>query len=453
MSETTKDNRINKNKEALDSSSSNYSIAIIRTLRSAGVKFLRYSATDLCGNARCKVVPLVYLHKNHISVSNGVSFASACFGGLPSYADCIIPETGLTAASGSVRLEPAMETLRILPYARQSALVICNLVDTATGQRSEYCSRSVLQKLLQICKEIHNIGFNIGAELEFTLYNLAGEPVDGCHYGASTTLNQQQSFISDVYEQLAVQQDVDIELLHSESAPGQLELVLRHQDDAVRLADYAFLAKETIIAVAHQHQLKAIFLPKTDANQAGNGLHLHISMYSTEPGRFISQDTRSSFLKGILQQLDSLLALTLPSMNSFARVGPGCWTGHDASWGMDDKEAAIRVLSHDFEHFEYKLCDAKANLYLALAGILWAGMVGINYRLKLRPSRQDTNLEAVAQLPTSLLQSLNFLKDYDLLSHEMSPALLKAYIALKRAEAKHDEKLTMSDQLNLALTE
>ena len=303
----------------------------------------------------------------------------------------------------------------------------------------------------------YDIAFNVGAELEFCLYNASlATPVDNSRYAASTTLNQQQDFITDAYRQLAAQ-DIEVELLHAESAPGQLELVLSYQDDAVRLADHVFLAKEAIQAVAHKHGLQAVFLPKLDEQQAGNGLHLHLSMRRDAPSTThdhttLNESDRKSFIEGILQHLGSLLALTIPSVNSFQRVGPGCWTGFDASWGFHDKEAAIRVVSQDYSHFEYKLCDAKSNLYLALAAIIVAGLDGLATRMELRPSRLD-NSDNQADLPTSLETSLSVLETDAAIIASFPLPLIKAYIALRRAEAKQDENVTLHDYARMALNE
>lgn len=418
-----------------------YSIALLRALRAAGVKFIRYFATDLCNNVRCKVVPLAHILKSPSSkrlLEDKVSFTTACLAALPSYADSIVPETGLDAR-GTVTLVPAIETLHVLPYAPESAIVLCNLVDTSNKQKSEYCSRGLLQAVLEQCRSVYNMEFNVGAELEFCLiHQHHGTPVDKSHYAGSVTLNQQQEYITDVYEAL-VAQDMEVELLHAESAAGQLEFVLQYQDNAVRLIDSIMLARETLRAVAHKYGLEVLFLPKIDAQEAGNGLHLHMSMREAIPttvDRGLTEMNRRSFIEGILRHLPALLALSAPTEQSFERIRPGCWTGYQSCWDFQDKEAAIRVISKDnLDHFEYKLCDAQANLYLVLCGIVAAGLHGIRLGMDLRPAR--SNDPEPALLPSSLSESLNLLEsDLELASVFPSP-MLKAYIAVRRAEIKH----------------
>lgn len=153
------------------------------------------------------------------------------------------------------------------------------------------------------------------------------------------TLNQQEVYISDLYDQLRDAQHIPVELIHAESAPGQLEIVLSYQTNAVLLADYVLLAKETVRAVATKHCLKALFLPKIFGDKAGSGLHVHLSYYRYSDSHerpsnaFCDSSTGlltqggGAFLEGILQHLPALTAITMPTVNSFRRVGPGCWTG------------------------------------------------------------------------------------------------------------------------------
>jgi len=456
-----------------------YAEALLRTLSFANVKFVRYLALDVCNNARCKAVPTAHLRKSG-SVEYQVATAKVCFAGLPSFADAMQPETGLDAQD-TVVLMPDLSTLRILPYSPKSALVLGNLHDQRTGLLSDLCCRGLLQSILDKAADEHQIGFNVGAELEVCLYDAkTNQPVDLSNYAHTTTLNVQEEFIADVHDQLA-QQDIEVEMIHAESAPGQLEFVLAYQDNAVRLADNVLLARESIVAIARQHGLKAIFLPKVNPLAAGNGAHVHISMYDindkSRTNLFVNQKSLSrrrqsfllgsqsdisemgkSFMEGILRHMPALLALTVPTTNSFRRVGPGCWTGSQVTWAFEDKESPLRVVanlhSQAWEHVEYKLCDSMANMYLALAGLLSAGMDGIAQKLDLRPSRHDDDVnssETIALLPSTINESLEFLEQDELLNNEIPAAMLRGFIALRRAEADRAAGMSLEQEVNEAL--
>ena len=293
---------------------------------------------------------------------------------------------------------------------------------------------------------------NVGAEIEFCLYQ-NGHAVDESVFANVTTMNEQQVFLAALYDNLYKQQ-IQVEQIHAESAPGQLELVLEYQPSPLRMADWVLLARETITAVAKNHNLQAVFLPKLYPDKAGNGCHLHISFANDF---FVSGETLSwraqSFMEGILRHLPSLLALTLPTCNSFRRVGPGCWTGFMVGWAIEDKEAALRVCMEG-SNVEYKLCDSTANLYLALSGLLACGLDGIAQSLVLRPSLSQQG-SAIKQendtLPSSLQESLECLRKDELLCQVMGPELSQAYIAVRQAEAEKSATLKLEEEVELAL--
>lgn len=151
---------------------------------------------------------------------------------------------------------------------------MCSAHDQNSQELSPFCSRGLLERVLSSTRNDIGIEFCVGAELEFMLYrpNKDGsmELVDMSTFGNSTTLNEQEDFISAVYDQLE-QQDIQVELIHSESAPGQLEIVLAYSDNVLQLADDIVYARETIKNVSKQHGMKALFLPKTSMMAAGNG--------------------------------------------------------------------------------------------------------------------------------------------------------------------------------------
>jgi glutamine synthetase len=250
--------------------------------------------------------------------------------------------------------------------------------------------------------------------------------------------------------------------VHAESAPGQLEFVLEYaSDNAVPMADAVFLARETLSEIAHQMGMKAIFLPKMSKDNAGNGLHLHMSItdltISTAENNMqlnLADTKGKSFLEGALKHLPALLALTIPTTNSFRRVGPGCWTGFEGTWGLEDKEAPIRVVSSasgSWEHYEYKLCDSSANLHLAMAGIISAGLDGMKQNMELRPSRQDAIPDEKALLPSTIIESLSCLEQDEVLRVIIPEKMMKAYLPVRRAEAARDENMTIKEQLEEAL--
>lgn len=120
-----------------------YTRALIRSLRQAGVKFLRYHAIDACHTSRVKVVPLDFLQKT-CDLDNQVNIAEVVFGGMPPFGDFIQEAAGFDA-SNLLRLLPDLNSLRILPYAPLSAMLLCNLHAPIHKAPSPLCCRSLLR--------------------------------------------------------------------------------------------------------------------------------------------------------------------------------------------------------------------------------------------------------------------------------------------------------------------
>lgn len=198
---------------------------MFRSLRVAGVKFVHYTAVDAYNTIRCKAVPLHFHIEKHVSypITSPVSIAEICFAGCPPSAD--IPVAPNLTAKNVLALHPDWSSLQILPYSPTTAMVMCTVHNQLTKVLSPLCTRGLLKRVLHAAKENLGLEFCLGAEVEFMLYQKGNgglfEPVDSSTFASSTTLNDQEGFISSSYDQLR-QQDIPVELIHAESAPGQV---------------------------------------------------------------------------------------------------------------------------------------------------------------------------------------------------------------------------------------
>lgn len=463
ITQTMNQTNNNNNNTEQDAVAAAYTTALLRSLKFAGVQFLRYYTVDACNNIRSKAKMVDRLLQDSDSLNNQVSIAEVCYAGLPSYADYMIEGTGMNAKNVLI-VQPDLESFRILPYAPKSAVVFGNSIDQFTNEPSPLCTRSLLGRVVREAAEEHNIKFSVGVELEFCLVDAkTGDFVDNSVFANTVTLNEQEEFLSDLHDQLQ-DQSIPIELIHAESGPGQLEVVLMHSDDVVGLVDNLVLAKETISAVARAHGCKALFLPKYDMTKAGNGMHVHMSFKDATTGEALFSNGNSlstkggAFVEGILRHLPAILGLTLPTVNSFRRVGPGCWTGSQVGWALEDKECGIRVCSNlatkEWDHVECKLVDASCNLYLGLAALLYSGLDGLQQELELRPqlSATTSETEALVPLPASLEEALNALEgDKRINDNLLGARLSQGYLALRRNEAERSSKMTVEEELKEAI--
>jgi len=222
--------------------------------------------------------------------------------------------------------------------------------------------------------------------------------------------------------------------------------------------------RETIRGVARSFGLLATFAPKPFLDQAGSGAHIHFSLWGTadspNAGRnlfyaadkrgFLSQ-TGLYFIGGVLRHLRGLLALTCGSVNSYSRLLPHFWSSAYSAWGFDNREGAIRVPStfwgRDAEsvNLELKSADHSGNPYLALGGLIAAGLDGIENKIDPgRPQEVDPgNLSdaererlGIRRLPESLSEALDELERDSVLMQALGPKHAAAYLAVKRGEVE-----------------
>jgi len=215
---------------------------------------------------------------------------------------------------------------------------------------------------------------------------------------------------------------------------------------------------ETIRGVAHRMGLEVTMAPKPYLDQAGNGHHLHVSLYSLEddtPALFDASGALSGagsgFVAGILEHLPAVMAFTTPSPNSYQRIAPGMWSSAFACYGPDNREAALRIASpvagveSATANVELKPMDVTANPYLALAAVLATGMDGMDRDLDpgepttVDPatlSEGERASRGIYPLPASLDESLDALERDEVLIEALGEQLVRTHVAVGRAQAE-----------------
>jgi glutamine synthetase len=221
--------------------------------------------------------------------------------------------------------------------------------------------------------------------------------------------------------------------------------------------------RETARGVAWRRDLWASLAPKPIPDQAGNGAHLHASLWEAGPDGgpgdrnvlYDGGDPRGlsalayHWIGGLLAHLPALVALTCGSVNSYRRLAPQSWSSAFTCWGMDNREAAVRVpsrmwgLDEASTNLELKPSDATGNPYLALGAVIHAGLDGIRNKLDPgRPvdtdpaslSRATRRRRGIERLPSSLDKALDALEADELLMEALGPLRRGAYLAVKRSE-------------------
>jgi glutamine synthetase len=262
----------------------------------------------------------------------------------------------------------------------------------------------------------------------------------------------------DLIEALTAQ-GVQPEQYYAELGPGQQELPVRFAD-ALRAADNQITVRDTARGIAAKHGLVASFAPKPFPDQAGNGSHVHMSLWRLADGtnhfhdrrdRYGLSDAGYGFMGGVLAHLPALVALTAPTVNSYRRLQPRFWSSAYTAWGPDNREGAIRVpsprrgLEMESANLELKPCDPSNNPYLALGGILAAGLDGIARKLDpgeptlVDPdtlSESERKRRGIRRLPASLGEALDALERDEVLCGALGDVLAKEFVTVKRSEVR-----------------
>src|SRR5262249_14782992 len=272
---------------------------------------------------------------------------------------------------------PDWSTFTPLPYAPGHARIMGDMM--RQGRPWPYCPRYFLKRMIA---EAARDGLEIRAAVENEVYLLRSLPVgiaplDDTVFASTLAMDIARPIIDELAEAL-IAQEIQVEQYYPESGPGQQELSVRYAG-ALTAADHQIAFRETARAVALRHGVKASFLPKIFADKAGNGCHLHLSLWSKEQdvvGDPKAPDGLSAKVRacmaGLLFHLPALMPLTAPSTNSYRRFQPHTWSGAFRCWGIDNREAAVRVPTNPEgapTNFELKTVDASSNPHLALGAV------------------------------------------------------------------------------------
>jgi len=356
---------------------------------------------------------------------------------------------------GEVRLVPDLETFRFLPYAPHTAALLTDHVGL-DGQPAPVCQRSFLKRM-EGRLAARGLVLRAAFENEFSLArNVDGAyvPIDSALCFSTIAMTAAQDYVDDLVGALDAQAIV-LEQYYAELGHGQQEISIAHAP-ALQAADEQLLVRETIRAVAAKRDLVASLAAKPWPDNAGNGCHVHFSLWDEARNRFYDgsrtdglSDEAREFLAGVLAHLPGLCGLTAPSFNSYHRILPHFWAGAFTCWGFDNREAPVRIASpftgseEDSTNAELKAADASCNPYLALGGLIAAGLDGLERELQLPepvavdpatlPDHERERL-GIAPLPANQQEALDALSGDDVLTGALGPVLADSYLAVRRSE-------------------
>jgi glutamine synthetase len=348
---------------------------------------------------------------------------------------------------GEVFLIPDPSTRVMVPFEGSTAEhFYIGDIKTAEGGPWDFCPRHVLRRALRRLDEDTGLKLFATFEQEFTYTGASEQPWQPYTLDAY----RRQGSYGEVLLAALRQARVIPDSFLSEYGPRQFE-VTSAPAVGLRAADNAVITREIAQAVAYRFDQRVSFTPMPTPSGTSNGTHIHWSFVDRDDQPVLYDERRpwqlsalgNSFIAGILHFLPALCAVTAPSVPSYYRLRPNHWAPVCADAAPLDRGAALRICpvsasdpaqrARQF-NLEFRVADATASPYLALAMLVQAGLDGV------REKREIASSDPCA-LPTSLAAALLQLEGTPAAAHWMGSDLLAAYLKFKRAEIKGLENL------------
>ncbi len=405
--------------------------------REKDIKYFLISYTDLFGSQRAKLVPAAAIA--------GMQKNGAGFAGFATWLD-------LSPADADMFAVPDPATLIQLPWKPEVGWLASDIY--MNGERIGQGPRNVLQNVMAHASEA---GFEMksGVECEFFLTlpdgtaiaDFADTATKPC-YDASALMRRYEVITEICNAMLALgweayQND-------HEDANGQFEMNWTY-DNALVTADRHVFFKFMSKSIAEKHGLRATFMPKPFLGLTGSGCHSHVSLWKGSKNLFEDKTGELgvsalgyNFIGGIIDHADALAALLNPTVNSYKRINAprtisgATWAPNTVTYSGNNRTHMIRIPEPG--RFEMRLADGAANPYLLQAGILAAGLDGIEKqtpageRLDINMYTDGHTVQNAKRLPLNLLDALRAFQSSTMLNVSLGKPFVSAYAKLKHAE-------------------
>lgn len=357
-------------------------------------------------------------------------------------------------------LKPDLNSFKISPWEEaldgsKVAIFMCDVLNI-NGDPFEGDPRSILRRQLQRAEKLGFDQFNIGLEPEFFLF----EKIDPNNPEVKLTdmngyFDQSPNDRASVCRREIVLQlekiGFEIEANHHEVATSQHEINFKY-DNALEYCDKVQIFKNAVKTIAIKHGMHATFMPKPIFGVNGSGMHSNLSLFKDgknafydEKGKSELSETAYQFIAGLIEHAREYTAVTNPLVNSYKRLVPGYEAPVYISFSDSNRSAMIRIPATRKQgtRVEVRSVDASANVYLAIASLLAAGLDGIERNLqaplavsenifKMTQERRDEL--AIGTLPKSLREAAKEMEKSELMKDVLGEDILTQYVQSKKNE-------------------
>lgn len=406
---------------------------------------------DMAGAARGKLIPAAKFGKGELKLPEGI-FAQTISGNYVANEDNIEDRDML--------LSPDPSTLRPVPWMSEPTASIFLDCYNRDGTPVATSPRRVLRNVLDLYREK---GWTpvVAPEVEFYLINahsdpnLEVEPPEG-RLGRTETSKQPYSidmmndfdpFINDVYS-ACEEQGIRIDTLSQEMGPAQFEINFLH-GDPVALADQVFLFKRTIKEAAIAHEMHATFLARPISSAPGSALHVHQSVVDEKGNNIFSRkdgkpsDLFMSYIGGLQKYMPEALLIFAPYANSYRRYLSYYASPVNLSWAVDNRTVGLRVPDSDPDarRVENRVAGSDVNPYLALAGTLACGYLGMTEGVQPSEPIEGSAYDQPFELHPFLYEAIKAMEQSEAMRNTLGDKFVTLYCAVKLDECREFQEI------------
>jgi len=413
------------------------------------IKYFLISFVDLFGVLRSKLVPAQAIR--------GMQKDGAGFAGFATWLD-------MTPADSDMFGVPDPNSLIQLPWNKEVGWLASDLY--MDGKPVKASPRIMLKEQIKKMTQ-KKLQMKSGVECEYFLISEDGSSIADKRDIQSKPCYDQSALMRR-YNLIKEICDCMIEMgwkpyqNDHEDANGQFEMNWDYSDSLITADRHVFF-KFMVKSLAEKHGLRATFMPKPFHNLTGNGCHAHVSVWNGKNNKFLNSKDKLglshlayNFLGGVINNTQALSAFFNPTINSYRRINApptksgATWSPSSISYTGNNRTHMIRI--PDPGRFELRLMDGSANPYLLQAGIIAAGLEGINK--KVNPGKPlHCNMYTdykkypnLKKLPNDITQAIKMLEQNKVLSKAFGKDVIKSYIKLKNLEIKDFKRKSKFDK-------
>jgi glutamine synthetase len=364
--------------------------------------------------------------------------------------------------------KPDLKTIRRVPWLPATAMVMCDLLDHHTHELVPHAPRSVLKA--QVARA-EKLGFTpmMASELEFFLFENSYNSLFDAGYRGLVPLsryNIDYSILGTSKEEGVMRAirnglfgaGIPVENSKGEAEAGQEEINVKYSD-ALDTCDMHSIVKNGVKEISHQHGLAATFMAKWSHRHAGSSSHIHQSLWSGGKNAFYDpkakygmSDLMRHFLAGQLAHAQEVTAFLAPYVNSYKRFVVGMFAPTKAVWSVDNRTAGFRVCGDGTRgvRVECRIGGADLNPYMACAGLLAAGLAGIEGKMALEPeiSGDLYQTAGIREIPHALRDAARLLDGSAMLRKAMGDDVIDHYVHCARWEVSEMDRVVTDHEVH-----